>query len=113
MGPYILAIALSFHSFFEGIAVGLLTNLKVLINLIIGITIHTTIASTSLGIALASNVEISGKSAFLCLFGYACSKPIGIIVGFVLTTAPTLIGVIFTSMAGGIFVYVAYSEILV
>lgn len=38
--PLILVLSLSFHSLFEGIAVGLVDTQQVLINLIIGISIH-------------------------------------------------------------------------
>lgn len=40
MAPIVLLFSLSFHSFFEGIAVGLLRDIGTLTNLIIGICIH-------------------------------------------------------------------------
>jgi zinc transporter ZupT len=40
MAPIVLLFSLSFHSFFEGIAVGLLKDMPTLINLIIGICVH-------------------------------------------------------------------------
>jgi len=44
--------AMSFHSFFEGIAVGIIENMGSLINLVIGISIHQFVMSVSLGSSL-------------------------------------------------------------
>ena len=69
----ILTFALSFHSLFEGIAVGLTQNLETLINLIVGVAIHNGIASISLGASLALNKSISFKKALIPFLGFALS----------------------------------------
>jgi zinc transporter 1/2/3 len=48
----VLLFSLSFHSFFEGIAVGLVKNMSSLINLVIGISIHQFVMAISLGASL-------------------------------------------------------------
>ena len=51
--PIVLMIALCFHSFFEGIALGLIKDLNVFINLAIGVVIHHSVAAISLGVSLS------------------------------------------------------------
>lgn len=50
--PLALLCALGFHSIFEGIAMGLMKDLNSYINLMIGVVIHHTVASVSLGASL-------------------------------------------------------------
>jgi len=38
--PLILTVSLGFHSFFEGLALGLVPEMHVLIDLMIGVAIH-------------------------------------------------------------------------
>ena len=52
MTPFILMIALSVHSIFEGLAVGLATEMKDCVNMVIAIVIHKEAAGISLGISL-------------------------------------------------------------
>ena len=50
--PFILMIALSVHSCFEGLAAGLQMNYQGLLNIILAICIHKGAAASSLGISL-------------------------------------------------------------
>ena len=52
MTPFILMIALSVHSVFEGLALGLATTEASVVNMLIAICIHKGAASSSLGISL-------------------------------------------------------------
>lgn len=52
MTPFILMLALSIHSIFEGLALGLSTNVASCLNMVIAICIHKAAASLSLGISL-------------------------------------------------------------
>jgi zinc transporter ZupT len=52
IAPIALLIALGFHSIFEGIAIGLIKDFSVFVNLIIGITIHHAAACISYGVSL-------------------------------------------------------------
>jgi len=52
MTPFILMIALSVHSIFEGLALGLQPDMASLVNMVIAIVIHKGAASCSLGISL-------------------------------------------------------------
>ena len=48
---------------------------------------------------------------FLFLFSFA--TPIGTTLGIILGDAPKIVGIIFTSLAGGSFIYVSCSELIV
>ena len=52
MTPFLLMIALSVHSVFEGLAVGLALDLKDCVNMVLAIAIHKMAAGVSLGISL-------------------------------------------------------------
>ena len=65
LSPIALLIALGFHCIFEGIALGLIKNFSVFIDLIIGITIHHGVACISYGVSLRQNKTKSKKSIIL------------------------------------------------
>ena len=52
MTPFILMIALSVHSIFEGMALGLQSDMASVMNMVIAVCIHKGAASSSLGISL-------------------------------------------------------------
>ena len=66
-----LTIALGFHALFEGMAVGLINNLSSLVNLIIGILIHKSIGSVSLGITFADDEDLTFRKATIPFVGFA------------------------------------------
>jgi zinc transporter 1/2/3 len=104
-------IALSVHSIFEGLALGLMTSMKPFINLMISILIHKFAEAMSISIAMQkSGFEFKKLFWFLVLFSFA--TPLGVIIGLCLTDAK-LVGIIFTSLAGGSFIYVSCSELIV
>jgi zinc transporter 1/2/3 len=105
-------IALSVHSLFEGIALGLMDNYKSFINLMISILVHKFAESMSICIALTkSNMPFRQIFKFILLFSFA--TPLGTTIGILLGDAPKLVSIIFTSMAGGTFIYVSCSELIV
>lgn len=112
MTPFILMIALSMHAMFEGIALGLMNNTSSVINLIVSILIHKCAEAMSISFALQKTFYNFGTLAkFIFLFSLA--TPIGTSIGLLLGNAPPLVSVIFTSLAGGTFIYVSCSELIV
>eukprot|EP00347_Sterkiella_histriomuscorum_P019421 403341689 len=111
--PMVLLIALGFHSVFEGIALGLIKDLGVFINLMIGITIHHTVVSLSYGISLAKAKNKSQTAMLLSIVGLSLFESGGLAIGLGLNDAPEMVSSIILSFAGGTFVYIACSEILV
>ena len=105
-------IALSVHAMFEGIALGLMKDLGSVINLVISILIHKFAESMSISIAMQkSNMEFNTLLKFILIF--SCATPLGCTIGILLNEAPEIVSIIFTSLAGGTFIYVACSELIV
>lgn len=48
---------------------------------------------------------------FILIFAFA--TPIGTTIGILLGEAPVIVNIVFTSLAGGTFIYVACSELIV
>ena len=108
----LLSIAIGAHAFFEGIAFGLQTEIESAGQLAAGIFIHKLAAAISIGAAFSRTGYKPGAIAiFLGLF--SITMPIGIIIGILVTDANKLVDVIFMSLSGGTFLYVACSEIIV
>jgi zinc transporter 1/2/3 len=53
--PLVLLFALSIHSIFEGIALGMTKGISVFVNLMIGVTLHHAAACISLGVSLGQH----------------------------------------------------------
>ena len=111
--PLVLLIALGFHSIFEGIALGLLKDMQVFINLMIGVTIHHIVACISFGISLGRSKNKTKSGIIASIVGLSLFESGGIAIGMGLSDAPDMVSSIILSFAGGTFVYIACSEILV
>jgi len=110
--PFVLMIALSVHSIFEGLALGLMTDMKPFINLMVSILVHKFAEVMSISIAMQkSGFEFKKLFWFLLLFSLA--TPLGCAIGLALSDLSDLVGIIFTSLAGGSFIYVSCSELIV
>jgi len=108
----ILALALGVHSFFEGIAFGLTPKISNAGQLAAGILIHKGAAVISLGGAFA-RTGYSLKAIALFLGIFSLTAPLGIIIGIIVSESNKLVDVVFLSISGGTFLYVACSEIIV
>jgi len=113
LSPLILLMALSFHSFFEGLALGLVPNMGNLESLIIGISIHQFVASLSLGTQFSKKEGSNIKVATFILVGFAFVQSTGIAIGVAISNTPSIVGTVILSFAGGTLIYVAASEIII
>jgi zinc transporter 1/2/3 len=105
-------IALSVHSIFEGLALGIMNDIKPFINLMVSIFVHKFAEAMSISIAMQkSGFEFKKLFWFMFLFSFA--TPIGCTIGLALSDSSPLVGIIFTSLAGGSFIYVSCSELIV
>jgi solute carrier family 39 (zinc transporter), member 1/2/3 len=77
-----------------------------------GILIHKAAAAISLG-GTFSRTGYNFKEILLCLSIFSITAPIGIGVGMLLEESNLVVDTIFMSIAGGTFIYVACSEIIV
>jgi zinc transporter 1/2/3 len=106
-------IALGFHSIFEGIALGMTKKLTPFINLMIGVAIHHAVACISLGVQFGQHKTKSKKAVFFIFFFLSLIESTGIGIGIGIENAPILVTSIVMSLAGGTFIYIACSEILI
>ena len=109
-----MLIALSTHAIFEGIALGLTNDLASTINIMLALFIHKSAASMSLGISIFKNFsDEDQKKGMMLLIIFALATPIGIAAGLIMLGSNDMVEVIFSSFAGGTFVYIAASEVIV
>lgn len=130
----LLLCAMSVHSVFEGLAVGLQPTTQRTVALFTAILLHKIIIAIGIGVNLATNlnepsafVGQSSQSRFLCchLFMYqsigtlilACSSPFGVLVGCGLmqqkqSAVLTMSTAVLQGLACGTFFYVVFCELL-
>jgi len=112
MTPFVLMIALSVHSIFEGIAVGITRDLQDVATLVLAIAIHKGAAASALGISLVKTFPDDFKLCRWLVFTFALATPVGIIIGMCIPDNAVM-DVVFNSLAAGSFVYIACSEVIV
>lgn len=108
----ILVLAVSIHSIFEGLAIGLQTSSTAVYRLLLAVSFHKVIVTVSLGLQIA---RIKRKLIFAIIFGivYSCAAPLGVFIGsLVASNTDDLTVGIMQSLACGTFIYVAAFEIL-
>jgi len=112
--PYILLFALGFHGLFEGIALGVQSEISGTLSLLLAIAAHKWAASLTLGISFVK-AEVESKQFYLMISIFASIGPIGSILGLIITHMFTeeYIEGIFLAISTGTFIYVACSEVLV
>ena len=110
-----LVLALSIHAVFEGIALGLTKDFSATLNIMLALMCHKVAASMSLGSSITRNFVSNDekKKGIFLLVIFAVATPVGIMIGLVLQETGTIIEVIFNSFAGGTFIYIAASEVIV
>ncbi|KAM4707301.1 zinc transporter ZIP3 [Discoglossus pictus] len=113
---FTLVFALSAHSVFEGLAVGLQEDANKLLSLFIGVAIHETLAAMAVGVSMAK-AELVLKDAAKMGLLLSLMIPIGIGIGMgierVQTMASSVASAVLQGIAGGTFLFVTFFEILV
>lgn len=77
--------ALSFHGFFEGIAVGLAQNYLEMFNLALSIALHKWAEALTLAVSFQKNNLDKRESIYMLLF-FACTTPIGTLLGLIISS---------------------------
>lgn len=112
---FILLFALSIHSVFEGMALGLQDEIKNTLYLLFAMVLHEGLAAFALG---ASLLKSSVRFSIYVLYGIAFSSmiPIGTIIGIVIHSSKGVgadtVSAIMQALAAGIFIFVTFFEIL-
>lgn len=74
-------MALSVHSVFEGIAVGLADSKNELWEYIIAIGLHKWAAAMSLGISISKSFEYDNKMFYTLISLFSLATPVGVLIG--------------------------------
>jgi len=111
-----LLLALSFHSVFEGLAIGLQADPNHMMSIFAAVTIHKAVMSFSLGLNIAqSNLGITAFLTANIIFSLA--SPLGVAVGIGLSDLPASLAQdccngILQGIAAGTFLYITFFEVL-
>lgn len=107
----LLVVALSTHSIFEGIALGLQSEFGDTWKLALGIALHHIPAAISLGgTCCRSGYSLKLQVAILSMF--AICVPTGTLIGYFLEGSSEIVEVVFMSLSAGTFIYVSCTEII-
>ncbi|XP_005102657.1 zinc transporter ZIP1 [Aplysia californica] len=115
---FLLLMALSFHTIFDGLAVGLQKDANEVWQVFAAIAVHKSIIAFCLGLEMFKNYAHSPVKAFLWMCLFSLMSPIGIGLGIILTSgninedAKDLSSSILQGVAAGTFLYVTFLEIL-
>jgi zinc transporter 1/2/3 len=110
--PFVVFIALSFHSLMEGIGIGAASSQPW--SIVIAVLAHKSLAGMALSMELLQH-KVRLAKLVLCLVIFASMTPIGIIFGWLFAgsdPAESMASGICTALAGGTFLYVGAMEIV-
>ena len=113
LSSYLLLLNLGFHGLFEGISLGIESEIKGTLFLLLAIALRKWAASLTLGISFVKSGVIE-KQFIIMILIFAFITPVGIVFGMTLTflTSNVVTG-IFLSISAGTFIYIACSEVIV
>ncbi|ELK33214.1 PREDICTED: zinc transporter ZIP2 [Myotis davidii] len=112
----ILLLSLSFHSVFEGLAVGLQTTVATTVQLCLAVLAHKGPVVFSVGLRLVQ-IGTAPRWAMLCILSFALMSPLGIALGLAVPRGDSegghgLAQAVLEGFAAGTFLYVTFLEIL-
>ncbi len=82
---YLLLVALTFHSLFEGLAIGLQEVSGQLFSIFTAVIVHKAVMAFSLGLTVAQSAGISLRSFVASVLVFSAASPVGMIVGILVT----------------------------
>jgi len=112
-----LNCVLSFHSIFEGMAIGLQEETDRLISILIAVTVHKALMATCLGLRIAQNRSLTITGTLCLMFMFSISSPIGVGVGILVQYLPPsltqdILKSILQGISGGTFLHITLLEVL-
>ncbi|XP_060067225.1 zinc transporter ZIP1-like [Ylistrum balloti] len=112
----LLLLAISIHSLFEGLAVGLQKKTESVLDIFTALLLHKGILSFSLGMSLVQS-KLSKPAIIRSLFIFGLSAPVGIGIGIGIidlwdSEVSTLVQGILQGIACGTFLYITFFEVL-
>ncbi|KFV66402.1 Zinc transporter ZIP3, partial [Dryobates pubescens] len=111
-----LVFALSTHSIFEGLALGLQEEGAQVLSSFLGVAIHETLVAVALGISMAKS-SLPLRDAAKLAATVSLMVPLGTSIGMGTESsqgaASSIISLLLQGMAGGTFLFITFFEILV
>lgn len=112
---FTMVFALSAHSIFEGLALGLQEEGDKVISLFLGVAIHETLVAVALGINMAKTT-LAMRDAVKVAVTVSSMIPLGIMIGLAIeraqNVASSVASVLLQGLAAGTFLFVTFFEIL-
>lgn len=113
---FIMLAALSLHSVFEGLAVGLQPTVETVLSIFGALILHKCIIAFSMGLNLAQS-KLSFKKVVTSNAIFCTASPLGIAIGIIIDkyetgVASQLTSGILQGLACGTFLYVTFFEVL-
>jgi zinc transporter 1/2/3 len=112
ISAFLLLLALSIHSFFEGIALGILNAENEIFYMLLVIAFHKWVEAISIGINLSKSI-MNKELLFLLIILFSITTPLGIIFGILLEQTGKMMEAIFLAFSAGTFLYISASEVIV
>jgi len=111
-----LLLALSFHSVFEGLAIGLQDSTSHMMTVFIAVITHKAVMAFSLGLNIAQS-DLSVKAFVWSNVLFSLSSPLGVAIGIALSDLPPslpqeICNGVLQGIAGGTFLYITFFEVL-
>ena len=130
-----LVVALSFHSVFEGIAIGVQGNGHKLLSIFVAVMVHKALMAFSLGLNMAQS-GLSKRSFVTSNLVFTLASPLGVAIGIGMSGLPPSLAsdcwngvlqgdnhpsncfhmqtilIMFVGIAGGTFLYITFFEVL-
>lgn len=112
----VLLLSLSFHSVFEGLAVGLQATVAATIQLCVAVLAHKGLVVFSVGLRLGK-IGTGPRWATFCILSLALMSPVGLALGLTVAGGASgqtqgLAQAVLEGIAAGTFLYVTFLEIL-
>jgi len=111
--PFVLLIGLGTHAIFEGLALGLNKEMKNVEIFALAIIMHKGAAGMSLGISMATTFPDERRFVTTMIIVFGLFTPIGVSLGIALGKSSELVEMVFACLAGGSFLYISCSEVIV
>ncbi|KAK7496902.1 hypothetical protein BaRGS_00011882 [Batillaria attramentaria] len=115
---FVLMLALSLHTVFDGLVIGLQESERDVWTLLAAIGLHKTLIAVSISLSLLVSHRSHPRATLVYLFLFSLVAPLGVLIGTVLTEtdfdehAQGLTSGVLQSVATGTFMYVTFVESL-
>jgi len=112
----LLLVALSFHSIFEGLTIGLQDSESELLTIFVAVLAHKAVMAFSMGLNLASST-LSLRAVLVSNVVFSLASPLGTAAGIGLADLPSslpqdICNGLLQGMAAGTFLYITFFEVL-